>query len=64
MAVNDITGDTIATRVVTEAYRNNYDSIFGKNKSDKETNINDKILTDEAKVNTQETQSPFNTINS
>lgn len=27
---NDITGDTIATKTVSEAYRNNYDLIFGR----------------------------------
>ena len=30
---NPITGDTIATRVVSEAYRDNYDAIFGKKKA-------------------------------
>lgn len=29
---NDITGDTIATRTITDTYRNNYDLIFGKKK--------------------------------
>ena len=27
---NDITGDSIQTRVVTDEYRNNYDIIWGK----------------------------------
>ena len=31
-AKNDITGDTIATRNITDQYRNNYDLIFGKKK--------------------------------
>ena len=31
-AKNDITGDTIATRTITDKYRNNYDLIFGKKK--------------------------------
>ena len=31
-AKNDITGDTIATRAITDTYRNNYDLIFGKKK--------------------------------
>lgn len=30
---NDITGDTIATKGTSEQYRNNYDAIFGKKKS-------------------------------
>ena len=30
-ASNDITGDKIATKTVSETYRNNYDSIFRKN---------------------------------
>jgi len=32
---NDVTGDIIQTRVITDNYRNNYDLIFGKNKKDK-----------------------------
>lgn len=30
MSINDITGDKIATKSVTEAYRDNYDRIFRK----------------------------------
>lgn len=30
MSINDITGDKIATKTVTETYRSNYDAIFGK----------------------------------
>lgn len=33
MSHNDITGDKIATKTVTDAYRNNYDAIFGKKKT-------------------------------
>ncbi|HET8685893.1 MAG TPA: hypothetical protein VFM18_04430 [Methanosarcina sp.] len=29
---NDITGDSIQTKNVSDAYRNNYDAIFGKSK--------------------------------
>lgn len=37
-AKNDITGDSIQTRTVTDTYRNNYDLIFGKKKrNDSET---------------------------
>jgi hypothetical protein len=32
IAKNDITGDKLASRGTTEAYRNNYDQIFGKKK--------------------------------
>jgi hypothetical protein len=39
MSHNDITGDKIATDVASEAYRNNYDRIFGKTPS--------KVLVDE-----------------
>lgn len=31
-AKNDITGDSIQTRTITDTYRNNYDLIFGKKK--------------------------------
>ena len=31
-AINDITGDAIQTRLSSEAYRNNYDLIFGTKK--------------------------------
>jgi hypothetical protein len=34
---NDITGDRIATKNITDAYRNNYDLIFGKKKVNQET---------------------------
>ena len=39
MSHNDITRDKIATDAASEAYRNNYDRIFGKNPS--------KVLVDE-----------------
>ena len=32
VAKNDITGDSIQTKGVTDAYRDNYDKIFGKKK--------------------------------
>jgi hypothetical protein len=32
MSHNDITGDRIATKGITDAYRNNFDAIFGKKK--------------------------------
>ena len=33
VARNDITGDAIQTRRVSDAYRDNYDLIFGKKKN-------------------------------
>ena len=33
MAINDITGDALISRAPSEAYKNNYDLIFGKKKS-------------------------------
>lgn len=34
VAKNDITGDSIQTKGVTDKYRDNYDLIFRKNKDD------------------------------
>ena len=34
MATNDITGDTLRSRVVSDEYRDNYDTIFGRNPLD------------------------------
>lgn len=42
-ARNDITGDSIATKGTTDAYRDNYDRIFGK----KRTNVGSDNLSDE-----------------
>lgn len=43
---NDITGDSITTKNISESYRSNYDLIFGKNKSTtcttKENNATDR----------------------
>lgn len=36
MAINDITGDALVSRVPSEAYKNNYDRIFGKKDRKKE----------------------------
>ena len=38
-AKNDITGDSIQTRGVSDAYRDNYDLIFGKKKKVDNTGI-------------------------
>ena len=45
-ATNDITGDSIQTGVVSDAYRNNYDQIFKKNVDPKV--IQDQMNEDEA----------------
>ena len=34
-AKNDITGDSTLTKVSSDAYRNNFDNIFGKKSEDK-----------------------------
>jgi hypothetical protein len=34
MATNDITGDSLRSRVVSDEYRDNYDEIFGRNPLD------------------------------
>lgn len=34
VAKNDITGDQISSKVATESYRSNYDTIFGKKRKD------------------------------
>lgn len=53
-AVNDITGDSIQTRGVSEAYRSNYDLIFGKKKKNVDTE-DEVCLTIEEKSNDKET---------
>lgn len=40
-AKNDITGDSIQTRGVSDAYRDNYDLIFGKKKKSRVEEIQD-----------------------
>lgn len=37
MATNDITGDKLISKVTTDAYRDNYDLIFGKLASNSDT---------------------------
>lgn len=37
-ATNDITGDQIKSKFSTEKYRNNYDIIFNKNKTNENSN--------------------------
>lgn len=39
---NDITGDTISTKPVTDQYRENWEKIFGNKTNQKENNQNSK----------------------
>jgi hypothetical protein len=61
VARNDITGDAIQTKGVTEAFRDNYDLIFRKNKTDKNDNtgtnkdsFQDILSTEDAIIDTVE----------
>lgn len=42
MSINDITGDALKTRVTTDAYRDNFDRIFGRKKVQSEPTESDK----------------------
>lgn len=42
-AKNDITGDSIQTRGISDAYRNNYDLIFGKKKKSEPQQDNEEV---------------------
>ena len=57
-AKNDITGDSIQTRGVSHAYRDNYDLIFGKKKKDNtgtDKNEYQDVLSTEDCLNGEET---------
>ena len=43
MAINDITGDALVSRVPSEAYKNNYDRIFGNKDRKKEAEKPDAV---------------------
>ena len=47
VARNDITGDSIQTKGVTDSYRNNYDNIFRKNKKTDAEKFDAAIMKDE-----------------
>ncbi len=47
VARNDITGDSIQTKGVTDAYRDNYDLIWGKKKKTDAEKFDDAIMKDE-----------------
>lgn len=47
VARNDITGDSIQTKGVTDSYRNNYDNIFRKNKKTDAEKFDEAIMKDE-----------------
>lgn len=42
-AKNDITGDTIATRQITDSYRDNFDRIFRKKKDEPAATTDDPV---------------------
>lgn len=43
-AKNDITGDSIQTRGTSEAFRNNYDLIFGKKKKTEAEKFDEAVM--------------------
>jgi hypothetical protein len=47
VARNDITGDSIQTKGVTDAYRDNYDLIWGKKKKTEEEKFDDAVMKNE-----------------
>jgi hypothetical protein len=47
VARNDITGDSIQTKGVTDAYRDNYDKIFGKKKKTDAEKFDEAVMKDE-----------------
>lgn len=47
VAKNDITGDSIQTRGTSEAYRDNYDLIFGKKKKTEAEKFDEAIMKNE-----------------
>lgn len=54
VARNDITGDAIQTKGVSEAYRDNYDKIFGK-KEKKTIDEVSKLIAEETLDDSEET---------
>lgn len=46
-AKNDITGDSIQTRGTSEAFRNNYDLIFGKKKKTEAEKFDEAVMKNE-----------------
>jgi hypothetical protein len=44
VAKNDITGDSIQTKGVTEDYRNNYDNIFRKDKKTDAEKFDEQVI--------------------
>jgi hypothetical protein len=44
VARNDITGDAIQTKGVTDAFRDNYDNIFRKNKKTDAEKFDEKVI--------------------
>lgn len=44
VAKNDITGDSIQTKGISDAYRNNYDLIFGKKKKTEAEKFDEAVM--------------------
>lgn len=55
---NPITGDTIATRQITDSYRNNFDLIFRKKKDEPTTTADDPVRSTETTDTNEYTQAP------
>lgn len=47
VAKNDITGDSIQTKSVTDTYRDNYDIIFNKNRKTDAEKFDDAVMKNE-----------------
>lgn len=47
VAKNDVTGDSIQTKGTSDAYRNNYDLIFGKKKKTDTEKFDDAVMAPE-----------------
>ena len=65
VAKNDITGDSIQTKGVSDTYRNNYDLIFGKKKVEDNTDVTknefqDVLSTEEALTEYDEPLTRYN----
>lgn len=50
MAINDITGDALKSRVTTDTYRDNYDRIFGRKRVKSEPTESDVLKAEVERV--------------
>lgn len=53
-AINDITGDSISTKVSSDAYRNNFDAIFRKPKQETEQAVEQPVIEQPAEPTKEE----------